>query len=180
MRKRLATIGIVVVLVVAVVVLTSHRGGRAYFSPHTLEYLTQTERTIFATGIPFYRSRLERVENPVVAMLIEDGFVSRQPDKNGHWELIFHWNEAWHDGYGQLYDIFSRHRDAIVDWSRKNPECAKIYWSEGFRLLRSDNPEDVIAGGYLLRECWRIDDPEEMRKTIQLKYSRPTWLRDLH
>jgi hypothetical protein len=160
-------IGIVVLLIVGASLLASHRGGLAQFSPYTLEYCTQSERTFFATGIPFYRSNRERIENPLVAMLIEDGFVSPQPDRNDRWELIFHWNDKWRDGYGPLYDVFHRHRDEVILWSRNNRECASIYWSEGFRLRRSSNTMDVAAGKSILNHCWRITDPEEMRKTIQ-------------
>jgi len=167
MRKPLTNIGIVGVFIIATVLVTSDRGGLARFSPHTLEYRIQSERTFFATGIPFYRSNYKLVNNPLVAMLIDDGFVSPQPDKNRRWQLVFHWNDSWRDGYGPLYDIFHRHRNRIIEWSRNNRECAEIYWSEGFRLLRSDNTIDVTAGEVILNFCWRIDNPEEMRKTIQ-------------
>jgi len=152
---------------VGVALLTSHRGGLAYFSAHTLEYRMQSERTFFATGIPFYRSIHNRVDNPLVAMLIDDGLVSSQPDENDQWELVFHWNHSWRDGYGPLYGIFHRHRDAIIKWSRDNPECAKIYWSEGFRLLRSNNTIDVSTGHAILNHCWRITDLEEMHTAIR-------------
>jgi hypothetical protein len=167
MRKPLIITGIVVLLSVAAAFLSSQRGGLAHFSPHTLEYRTQSERTFFATGIPFYRSNHKQVDNPLVAMLIDDGFVSPQPDKTGRWELIFHWNNSWRDGYGPLYNIFHRHRDEIIKWSRNNRECAQIYWSEGFRLLRSNNTMDVAAGQAIIDSCWRINDPDEMRKSIQ-------------
>ena len=167
MRKPYKVIGIVVVLVIGTALLTSNRGGLAHFSPHTLEYHTQSERTFFATGIPFYRSAHERVDDPLVALLIDDGFVSPQPDKNGRTELIFHWNDSWRDGYGALYDIFHRHRDQIIEWSRNNRECAQIYWSEGFRLLRSNDRIDIETGRDILRHCWRIDNVDEMRKTIK-------------
>lgn len=167
MYKRVGTIGIVVLLVVAAAFLTSHRGGLAHFSPHTLEYYTQSERTFYTTGIPFYRSRHKHYDHPLVVMLIDEGFVAPQANANDRWELIFHWNDTWRDGYGSLYDIFTRHRDQVMEWSRTNPECARIYWSEGFRLLRSDSEVDVTTGQMILNDCWRIRDPEEMRKTVQ-------------
>ena len=167
MQKLRAFAAIAVVIIVAAVLLTSTRGGLGDFSPHTLEYRTQSERTIFATDIPIYRSGYEPVENALLTMLIEDGFVSPQPAETDRWEPLFHWNDSWRDGYGPLYDIFHRHRDQIIEWSHNNQECAEVYWSEGFRLLRSNNKTDVMAGQSILNFCWRITDPAEMRKTIQ-------------
>lgn len=100
-------------------------------------------------------------------MLIADGFVSPQPDPGGRWEPIFHWNESWRDGYGMLYYILDRDSDKTIKWSRENRKCAEIYWSEVFRLLRSNNKADIATGHSILRDCWGIENVDEMRKTIE-------------
>lgn len=154
-------------LSVALVLLSSQEGGRAEFSPHTLEYRTQRERTVFAIGIPIYRSSYRRYEHPLVEVLVEEGFVTPARVDADRWEAIFHWNEAWRDGHGFLYDIFVRHRDDVIVWSQNNRACAAIYWSEGFRLLRSDDPRENMAGQYILVDCWGIVEPDEMRTRMQ-------------
>ena len=66
-----------------------------------------------------------------------------------------------------LYDVLIRHRENIIEWPLNHRPAAEIYWSEGFRLLRSDNPADNHAGRAILAECWRVNDPEAMRTEIQ-------------
>lgn len=45
-------------------------------------------------------------------------------------------------------------------WTKKHPTCAAIFWSEGFRYLRSNDPTARYAGMQILDRCWRFDDPE--------------------
>ncbi len=101
-------------------------------------------------------------------MLIEEGFVTPQPPTNDRWEPVFHWNDGWKDGYGELHRVFHRNQDQIIEWSRSNREVAQIYWSEGFRLLRSDKDVDVAAGREILRACWRNSTAEELRAQMQI------------
>lgn len=166
--RKFQAIAAIVALIVVIIVLTSQRGGLSYFSPHSLRNHFQSERTILALGVPIYRSRPERVDNPLIEMLIAEGFVKPQAPPGHERKIgVFHWNETWRDGYGPLYDVLIRNRDAIIQWSRQNPQCAEIYWSESFRLLRSSNPVDSLAGQEILQRCWRIDDVNEMRETIK-------------
>jgi hypothetical protein len=159
MRKLPIIAMAVTLLVGALIAVTSHRGGRAYFSPHTLEYRVQSERTIYATGVPIYRSAYRSVDHPLIEMLVTEGFVSPQAGDADRWEVIFHWNDSWRDGYGPLYDLFRR-RNEVIEWSRAHPEVAQIYWAEGFRYLRSRDERDILLPGdsrTLLgnRECRR-------------------------
>lgn len=161
---------IVVGVIGVVALLTSQPGGLGYFSAHTLQYRSQSERTFFATGIPFYRSSYEYEDHPLIAMLVKDGFLSPQPD-TGQWILVFHWNQSWKDGYGRLYDVLNRDTAEIIESTQRNPQCAMILWSEGFRYLRSDDPIKIRIGDAILREGWRsldrTKDPDDMRKVIQ-------------
>ena len=168
MRKRLKIIGIVLVVVLVLLLITSQRGGLGYLSPHTLQYTTQSERTFFITGIPFYRSTREQSENPVITMLIDEGFVSPQPGPSDRQEIIFHWNESWRDGYGGLYYVLIRNREDMIEWSLKNRELAEFYWTEGFRLLRSNDPNEILVGRYFLSNGRRYQDIEAMQNMIDL------------
>lgn len=153
-------------ILVAAVLLTSDRGRRGEFSPYTLEYRIQTEHTFFGTGVPFHRSSYRSADHPLVEVLINEGFVTPQPDRGNHWELIFHWNDSWRDGYGGLYYVFFRDREQIIEWSRNNRECAQLYWSEGFRLLRSDDAWDAEVGCEILNSCWRYSDLDELTSAM--------------
>jgi len=153
---------------IALLILTSQRGGLTYFSPDSLECHAQSERTIFATGIPFYRSNYTRYDdNPLIAYLVREKFVSPQPEVPGRWQLISHWNESWRGGYADMYRILVRYRKESIEWSENNRACAEIYWSEAFHYLRSNNRKDVNLGHAILSQCRVIDDLDEMRAAIQ-------------
>ena len=167
MRKPLTICCVVIIAIVGMAMLKSRRGGAGQFSPQTFEYRTQSERTLFGTGMPFYRSNYHLADNPLINMLIEDGLVAPQRSDNPKWEHVFWWTEGQPSSEGYLYDVLHRNRDRIMDWSRQNPECAKIYWTEGFRLLRSNKRMEVLAGSWFLYHCWRFTEVEELHDAIQ-------------
>jgi len=167
MKPRVAFVFCVVaVLAAALLLLTGTRGGRAYFSPYTLEYKTQAEFAVLAGQFPIYLSTLKHTENDLVAFIQEEGYVTAVPAKFQRWELIFHWNQAWKDGDGPLYDVLIRHRPEIIEWSKADPERARIYWSEGFKCLRSESEVDVETGREILQLCWRCQSTQELRAQI--------------
>jgi len=167
LHKAFLFVGIFVV----VALLTSQRGGLGYFSPYTLQYRTQSERTFFATGIPFYRSSYGYEDHPLISTLVREGFLSPQSDSADRWICVSHWNQSWKDGHGRLYSVLNRDIEEVLGWTRRNPKCAKILWSEGFRYLRSDDATQIRIGDAILSEGWRlfdrIEDPDDMRKIIQ-------------
>jgi hypothetical protein len=148
------------------VLLTATSGGLAFFSPYTLEYKVQSEFAILGGEFPIYRSMRRDADNELVAYLRREGFVTvEQPDVQ-RWELIFHWNRAWRDGYGPLYDVFVRQRREIIGWSKADPKRARIYWSEGFEHLRSDKKLEVWMGRQILVSCWRATSIQELHAQI--------------
>jgi hypothetical protein len=148
------------------VVLTSQRGGIADFSPDTLETRSRSERTIFGTGIPIYRSEYDTQHYRIPKFLIDEGFVTPQPNETNLWIPLFHCNESWKDGYSALHYAIGRNPERVMDWSLKNRACAELYWSEGFELLRSPHRVDRQAGEEILRRCQRMDNIVEMRQVI--------------
>ena len=162
----------IVIFVVAALVLwiflyaTANRSGLGYFSPQTLEYCTQTESTIPMLGIPVYRSRCYYHKNEIIEFLIENGYVKPDRESTAHWKTVFHCSDRWKDGYGPLYYMLFRHREAMIDWTLSHPEPAKVYWHELFWLLRSPDP-DVMNGADSLARVWReFDTAEEVRETV--------------
>ena len=161
MQKRIAIFVVFALTGCVLLYATSGRGGLGYFSPQTLEYCTQGERSIF--GIPIYRSLCEQHDNGLIRLLIDDGYVKPDHESTAHWETVFHWNDSWRDGEGWLYHMLIRNRDAMIDWTLAHPESAKIFWPELFRHLRSTDP----SGGRGLISLWReFDTPDEVREAI--------------
>jgi hypothetical protein len=165
MNKLVVRFAVVAALVAASLALTIQRGGEGCFSPYSLEYRVRSERTVLE--FPIYHSNWEYVDNEVLTMLVEENFVTPQAGDLERWETIFHWNEAWHDGFGLLYDIFRRNKHEIIEWSRNHRDCAKLYWAEGFRLLRSANRLDNLTGYEILRRCWGAKDVDELQTKMQ-------------
>jgi hypothetical protein len=176
MKRQLAwTAG--VLLLIGGVALTGSRGGRAFFFPHSFEYAGQSEYTIFFGTVPIYRSRLRPLENELVARLQEAGYVAPVPSQTSRRELIFHWNDAWRDGYGPLYEVFVRRRRQILQWSDDHPQLAAIYWKEGLQHLRSETTLDLWIGREILTNCWRCESVVELEEKIaQAKLE----MRELH
>jgi hypothetical protein len=150
----------------ALVTLTGTSGGLAYFSPYTLEYQTQLEFTIIWGALPVYRSQRRDADNELAAFLRQEGFMTSVRPEAQRWELVFHWNHAWRDGYGPLYDVLIRHRREIIEWSQADPKRAQLYWSESFKHLRSDNKIDVLTGQLILISCWHSQSTQELREQI--------------
>ncbi|MCZ7647118.1 MAG: hypothetical protein M5U26_17985 [Planctomycetota bacterium] len=149
-------------ILVLIVTCTSMRGGIEYFNPQTLAIKSQSERTIYATEIPVYRSPYAPVHHALIDFLIEQGWVTPQVNTSDCWELVYHWNEAWKDGYGPWYDVLYRDHDELLQWSLDHPDCAKVYWTEGFRLLRSPDPHEITLGRALFGYYRVIMDVTEM------------------
>jgi hypothetical protein len=166
MRLNITLATIIVLMCLGVVVLTTQRCGMAEFSPHSLEYRTRSERTIRFLDVG-YRSDWEPTENEVVAMLKEKGWVKPLTPKTDRWETVFHWNEAWRDGDGTLYNVLIRHRQTLIAWSEEHPECAQLYWQEAFRYLRSESEFDHAIAYHILTTCREMQDVDEMRQRFE-------------
>jgi hypothetical protein len=165
--KRYGRVTVLVCCVALVLLLlTGTGGGLTQFSPSTLEYTTQSEFTLFGGRFPVFRSTPQGADNELVAFLREEGFVTPAPTEDQRWELISHWNDAWRDGFGPLYDVFVRYRREIIQWSKADRERARIYWTEGFKYLRSGRKVDVWAGRDILRFCWRCQSIPELREQM--------------
>jgi hypothetical protein len=166
--KRISVFVLVLAALLGAAALTATHGGLAWFCPHTLEYQTQSEWTVLGGQIVVYRSRRQSAENELVDFLLREGYVTLvRSGECPRWHLMFHWNESWRDGYSYLGRVFTRHRESLIDWSRRYPDAAMILWSEGFRLLRSEDPIDHVAGEYFLHYCWRSETVEELQTEIE-------------
>lgn len=161
-RRILCLIGIMILGVL----LLGTQGGLTYFSPFTLEIEGQSEFAIWGGSLPVYRSPRRPVHNELVTFLLEEGFVERVQPESQRWDLVFHWNRAWKDGHCTLYEVLVRYRRSIIEWSRADRERARIYWSEGFRYLRSDRKSDIAIGHVILADCWRCESIPELRERI--------------
>jgi len=164
----LRVVGIPLVLGLVAALFTWQRGGLGHFSPYTLQYTTQSEFTV--AGLPVYRSARQPVRNELVDFLVEEGFVAPVQPQKQRWEKVFHWNEAWRDGYGPLYPILVRDRDQVIEWTKADPERARLYWSEVFRLLRSEREADLLAGRDMAgrwRHCQSVADCRKWLRIVK-------------
>jgi hypothetical protein len=168
MRKWIVISVIVLGVVLAGLCLTGTRGGLAYFSPFTLEYETQSEYTLLDGAWVIYRSPRNPVNNALVNYLRESRVV--MPDESGRqrWDSVFHWNDAWKDGFGQGYDVLVRSRESVIDWSKADSSRAQIYWSEAFKCLRSERKETQWAGYEILRSGWHRESEAELLDWIKM------------
>lgn len=166
--NRLATIAFLfIIAVVGGLLGTATRGGRAYFSPDTLELRTQTEITLLFGKLPIYRSSLDLSDNAVLTYIRDERFVAPKPTAQQRWLLVFHQNGAWKDGFTYLYLPLYSHRDSILEWCREDRQRAELYWSKGFRYLRSENPNEVALGEQILAHSWRYGESfEELKEEI--------------
>ena len=147
--------------------LTAGKGGIGQFNPHTLEYRTQREYTVLFGEFPIYRSSFKSHKKiPLIQHLIDRKFIKPLSDR-GRWDLVFHWNTAWKDGYGRWYDTLSRYSERRLEWTVEHPKLAKMYWSEGFQYLRSDSEVDRVIGDMILQQCWTSPDEATMRRYIE-------------
>jgi hypothetical protein len=166
-RWRFVRIAIVcVAILTGVGWLTATRGGLGWFCPHTLEYQTQSEWTVLNGNVVIYRSQRRSTEYPFVDYLVREGYIA--PVNCGEcprWHPMFHWNRSWRDGYALLHRALRGH-ESLIEWSERHPDCARILWPEGFRLLRSDDPIDREIGEYILYIGRRFDSVDELRAEI--------------
>lgn len=164
------------IVIIGAVALTGTKGGLAHFSPYTFEYTTQSEFTLFFGLLTIYRSTPRQVDNPVVTMLKDEHFVAPAQSQDMRRELIFHWNEAWRDGDGPLYDVFVRHRHEVIQWSMADRQRARLCWLTGFEFLRSRREVDVWIGREILIRGWRCKSSSELEERIMtIKETRRPW-----
>lgn|GEM_PF-2967604 len=165
---RLWPLYAVVGLFALLYLFTGSRGGIAQFNPHTLQRRGQSEITVLFGTIPIYRSGYSEYsyrQQPLLQELVTRGLVAPE-EKLDRWDWIFHWNDAWKDGYGVWYDPLVRNDQELLDWTRANPAMASIFWSEVFRCMRSEHEVDRLIGHDLLRMGWRGGNEVTLRKLI--------------
>ena len=113
-------------------------GGRGFFSPHTLEFRTQSETLLPGTEIPLYRSQFKCREwdSELVVYLVGRGYW--QPIENARpvWLLMFHSNSQWRDGHNHFYREFTRNSQDWITCSDANPELAATLWPRILNLTR--------------------------------------------
>ncbi len=163
--RRLWPLYLLLSIIVLAAFLTGGRGGLGLFNPHTLQYRTQREFTIWFGAIPVYRSAFDDHERPLVRELIQREFIAPTTNRD-RWDYVFHWNDAWKDGYGVWYDTLVRNDDQLLEWTKANPEMAKTFWSEAFDYMRSDSKVDQAIGERVLHEGWRVSDEASLRTRI--------------
>ena len=164
-RRRVLSVAIVfVAIVLGVGGATAKRRGSGWFCPHTLEYQTQSEWTLL--GIVIYRSDRRPAELHFVDYLVREGYIAPiNSSECPRWHFMYGWNRSWGDGYTLLQRTLRQH-ESLIDWSERHPDCARILWPEGFRLLRSDDPIDRQIGEYILYIGWRFDSVDELQAEI--------------
>ncbi|MBE7464613.1 MAG: hypothetical protein HS116_14140 [Planctomycetes bacterium] len=123
--------------------ISSGLGGRGFFSPDTLEYRSQSERTVFATEIPLYRSAFRYDSHELVNYLVEKGYWSPRPASEPRWIFLFHWNRNWKDGESCFHRSFFWRKDFWMEWTEKHPERAAEVWPQVLELLRAGRDAEV-------------------------------------
>lgn len=168
MKRRLKLLVFAILVACTLILATGTRGGLAYFSPDTLEYETQSEFAVLNGKLPIYRSHREPTDNEIVAYLRDSGLISSRKPPTVRWMLVFHWNWAWKDGEGSLYNVLIRNRQRIISWSKADLARARIYWTTGLQLLRSDVERERWAGEEILSSGYRCESIEELNSRISV------------
>jgi hypothetical protein len=147
--------------------LTGGRGGLGYFSPDTLEYRTQSEWTVAFGEVPVYRSRLAVRRNALLEMLQAEGYVVPIATAEPHWLCVMHWNDAWrYVNSSTVHKILMSRQEEMIAWTREYPACARVYWPEAFRLMRSDRVSDHELAGAILFGCCHCRTADEVEQCI--------------
>jgi hypothetical protein len=142
-------------------------GGRTEFNPHTLQSRGRRETTIWRGSVIVHQTPYQsRPEEPLMSELVSRGLVQPVQDQN-RWDPISHWNSSWKDGDGFWYDILTRRRIRLLEWSDANPELATLFWSEAFRYLRSDYECERQTGRDLLSMGHRVRDKTALDRLIR-------------
>jgi hypothetical protein len=113
---------------------TEQVGGRAHFSPDTLQMRGQMERRCCWSGFTYHRPKL-------VEFLIAEGYWSPREAPDPRWIEMFHWNTRWRGGTSRLQKELNWREDAWIDWTEKNKEFAKTLWPRVLDALRSPTDE---------------------------------------
>ena len=152
-------VGAIIVVLVGLMFPTLGTGSDLYFSPQTLEFRRQSH---------FWPFPDSATRPPVSEYLLSEGFVTLQPAETSRWTIAHSHTPGMFSHGTNLYRAFTRYDDLVIEWCRENPECAKIYWAEVFRLLRSgDRVDRRVAEKLLEYRRWEITDVHEMKKWIR-------------
>ncbi len=143
--------------------LTANDGGLGEFSPDTLEFRTRSELTIIGTDIPLYRSDWEYREIPLSRFLIDHNLVQPVRSGNPRWESVFHWNEGWRDGFGPMRNVLKPAGQRLA-WMESHTDYARVYYTELFRLLRSNDYRERVIAGPFAHLVLTAEDVDTLRK----------------
>ena len=145
----------------ALLLLLSTRGGRSYFSPDTLNTKHQTERLLFGTDIPVYRSEFTFDRYELVDYLISKGYWHPKPVDDPRWMQMNHWNLQWRDGHSNLYAELAWHEDRWMTWSEEHPELAAVVWPIVLETLRRNRtPYDAQEATFMI--LWFARDSSDI------------------
>jgi hypothetical protein len=139
-RKSIAAVGVGVVVAAYVAGLAFGRGGRAFFSPDSLDNRTQSEILLPLTELPLYRSRYVYYRYPLTDYLVSKGYWSARATDSPQWVSMFHWNEQWRDGYSTFHREFASRGGEWIKWSDAHPDIAGDLWGRVLRMMRDDEP----------------------------------------
>lgn len=166
MNRSLLSIGIFLLLIIGLGVATFTRGGLGYFAPDTLEFTVELEYTVLDGRIPIYRSRRQAVSYPLLDYLRQSGYVDVLPGPPRKWDEEFHCNSAWKDGYSDFHRVLTRESHSFIEWSKADPERAKLFWSTYFRWRRTTVERGNWAASHLLTSISPRRTLEEVSKNI--------------
>ncbi len=144
---------------------TIQRGKISYFSPYTLQFQGQSEYTVLGGSIPIWRTSLEDYDSKILRYLRESEYIMPVNPKHNRWEIGE--SNAWtRDGGFDRHYLLGRNNSSVIEWSKADPERARIYWSEGFKCVRSEDRVEVYIGEEILQQGWKAKSIPELLEKI--------------
>ncbi|MCE9528420.1 MAG: hypothetical protein K8R36_20445 [Planctomycetales bacterium] len=160
--SRLCWTAVAMIIVILPISCTVTTGARNEFSPQTLEFRSRREVWVGYGMFPIYISGPKYSDHRLLHFLRDKAYVTPSESPSPRWIELSHWNHAWRDGD---HRTFSRSR-TVIAWSEEDSERAQLFWSECFRLLRSDHPVEQSAGEMLLGQPFSYRDCTEVQQMI--------------
>ena len=139
MKRRLRLIVFFIAVFVGVAYIAGAimaRGAIAFFSPDSLECRSQSEVLLPFTRFTLYRSGYSYHKYDLVSFLEKEGYWAPSESSEPCWIQTYRWNQQWRDGQSSLHRELGWNGKEWIEWTRANPDLARLLWADVIALLR--------------------------------------------
>ncbi len=158
MKRKLAIVGIVLLIVFIVCVISLGRWSESQFSPETFQHRSRWGYNIPFTDVELVSFVGEPALDPIVSYWRQKGYLRKLPTQTDIWHVSFgrrSSNRLGYTGYAEGFwlkaiNVGDHRRSFWIDWSKQHPKAADRMWPMIITCLKATARGDKYCKLYRL------------------------------